>query len=97
MSKDRTTTGEGAGPGTSEPASAPPPMGRDAPVLRLLTAEASEEEIAALVVVLAAAGAPPPEDVRADLPRSRWAAPERLLRASHRAGPGGWRASGLPR
>ena len=68
-----------------------------APVLRLLTAEADDEEIAALVVVLAAAATPTASPGPAVRPRTQWASPGRLLRVTHPAGPGGWRASGLPR
>jgi len=50
------------------------------------------EELAALTVVLASLGgsAPAPKPQR-----SLWATPR--LRAAHQAGPGAWRASGLPR
>jgi hypothetical protein len=67
--------------------------------LVLIKGEATEEEVAALVAVLqgvaaasaaAAASAEPPA-------KSAWAAPARAVRTPHHAGPGGWRASALPR
>ena len=69
---------------------------RVAPVLRVVSPDATPEEIAAIVAVLASLGgggaAPEP-------PRSEWASPTRTLRGpaplSH--GRGAWRASGLPR
>jgi hypothetical protein len=65
----------------------------------LVKGNATPEEVAALVAVLqgvasasaaAAASAEP-------LTRSVWAAPARGVRTPHHAGPGGWRASALPR
>ena len=60
--------------------------------LRVTRGDATPEELAALVVVLASmtGGAPQPKPQR-----SLWATPH--LRAGHQAGPGAWRASGLPR
>jgi hypothetical protein len=63
-------------------------------VLRVITPGATEEEIAALVAVLSAAGAPAEPDRK---PRSGWAAAHRRLRPTPPHGPGGWRASSLPR
>ncbi|WP_395694540.1 acyl-CoA carboxylase subunit epsilon [Nocardioides sp.] len=64
-----------------------------APFLRVVRGDATPEEVAALVTVLASlrAGAPAP-------PRRRpeWSHPRRAQRVTHRRGPGGWRASGLP-
>ena len=66
------------------------------PPLFLVRGKASPEEVAALTVVLqavAASGAPAAEvEVRPE-----WSAHHRKVRASHPAGPGGWRSSGLPR
>ena len=67
--------------------------------LVLVRGEATEEEVAALVAVIQgisaaaslASASEEPENV------SAWAAPVRKLRASHPHGPGGWRASALPR
>jgi hypothetical protein len=56
--------------------------------------DATPEEIAAIVAVLAAAqsrGRPAPRRT------SEWLAPHRKLRTTFAAGPGAWRASGLPR
>ena len=60
--------------------------------LRVIRGDATPEELAAVVALLAAASgspaAPEPEV------RSLWAAPQ--LRGALHAGPGAWRASGLP-
>lgn len=66
------------------------------PALFLVKGDATPEEVAALTVVLqgvASASAP------ADEPevRSVWASPQRQVRTSYPSGPGGWRASALPR
>lgn len=65
-----------------------------APVLRIVTPDATPEEVAALVAVFSALGGaqePPAKPV------SAWSANHRRLRPQHPHGPGGWRASGLPR
>ena len=64
------------------------------PLLQVVNADATPEEVAALVAVLASLGTP-----TAPAPRRtpEWQARQRLLRATHPHGPGGWRASGLPR
>ncbi len=64
------------------------------PVLRVVTGDPTPEELAALVGVLASLGG-----VGAAAPRRtpEWNAPRRLQRVVHPHGPGGWRASGLPR
>ena len=65
------------------------------PVLRVVRGEPSADELAALVAVLTtrsvsgAALAPPR--------RTAWNDPARLVRQPVYAGPGAWRASGLPR
>jgi hypothetical protein len=64
------------------------------PMLRVVRGDPSPEELAALVAVIASLGGP------ADAPPRRtpaWNAPRRLVRVTHRHGPGAWRASGLPR
>ena len=66
--------------------------------LVLIKGDATEEEVAALVAVLqglasASAAAASAEQSTA----SAWAAPARAVRTPHHAGPGGWRASALPR
>jgi len=71
--------------------------GRQAPVLRVVHGSPSPEEIAALVAVLAARA--PAEGTAAGRGalRNGWSERSRLLRAPLLRGPGGWRASGLPR
>ncbi|GAA4677674.1 acyl-CoA carboxylase subunit epsilon [Nocardioides nanhaiensis] len=64
------------------------------PVLRVVRGDATPEEVAALLGVVASLGGAAPAPRR---PRSSWAHPERLVRRTAPAGPGGWRASGLPR
>jgi Acyl-CoA carboxylase epsilon subunit len=64
------------------------------PLLRVVSGDPSAEELAALVAVLASLGGP------AAAPTRRtpvWNAPSRLVRSTRRSGPGGWRASALPR
>ncbi|MEX0428321.1 acyl-CoA carboxylase subunit epsilon [Nocardioides sp. DS6] len=64
------------------------------PVLRVVSSHATPEEVAALVAVFSAlgsSGAPAPRR-----PRSTWASPARAVRRIPAAGPGAWRASGLP-
>jgi len=66
------------------------------PVLRIVAGQPTAEETAAVVVVLSAlAGQRAP--AAAAPARSRWAARSRLLREPVSPGPGGWRASALPR
>ncbi|HEY6932220.1 MAG TPA: acyl-CoA carboxylase subunit epsilon [Marmoricola sp.] len=64
------------------------------PALRIVTPDATPEEIAALVAVLSALGAPAAEP---PAPRSQWGSPARKLTPMPPHGPGGWRASSLPR
>jgi hypothetical protein len=66
----------------------------DETVLRVVTPDATPEEIAALVAVFSALGAPRAEPPAA---RSEWGSPARRMTRSFPHGPGGWRASGLPR
>jgi hypothetical protein len=65
-----------------------------APFLRVAKGEPTPEELAALVTVLASRSRPGTAPHR---PAPAWNAPRRLHRVVHRNGPGGWRASGLPR
>ena len=71
-----------------------PPSTPTTPVLRVVNPDATPEEVAALVAVFSALGGG-----EAPAPRTRpsWSAPGRLLRSTPPHGPGGWRASGLPR
>lgn len=72
--------------------------------VRLVRGDASPEELAALVAILATARG----DVAPDLtdghpaasgrsPQAQWSSPRRMTRTTHTHGPGGWRASALPR
>lgn len=65
-----------------------------APLLRVVSPDATPEEIAALVAVFAAMGGGAPAPSR---PRSTWADPARRMRGTLQHGRGAWRASGLPR
>jgi hypothetical protein len=65
-----------------------------APVLRIVNADATPEEVAALVAVFSALGSG--SDEAPERPRSSWSNPARGVRRTHRQGPGAWRASGLP-
>ncbi len=67
------------------------------PVLAFARGNPSGEQIAAVVAVLAARTAWPAGATQARETRSEWSARSRLLRAPLPRGPGGWRASGLPR
>jgi len=74
------------------------------PVLAIARGNPSAEETAAVVVVLSALAARleraarPGPGLSAQMgPRSEWSARYRLLRSPLRRGPGGWRASALPR
>ena len=71
------------------------PLEQERPLLRVVTADATPEEVAALVAVLAALGSSGGEAPRR--PRPEWSAPRRLVRSTLPHGPGGWRASTLPR
>jgi hypothetical protein len=68
--------------------------------LVLVRGEATEEEVAALVAVLsgvAAASAAASAGAGDAAPASEWAGPHRKVRTAYPHGPGGWRASALPR
>lgn len=64
------------------------------PFLRVVNSDATAEEIAALVAVFASLGGPAEPPKR---PMPEWSAHHRKVRPSLPHGPGGWRASGLPR
>ncbi len=66
------------------------------PLLRVVKGHPTDEEVAALVAVVQAAAAGTAAEPPAG-PRSEWAAAHRRLRTTFPAGPGGWRASSLPR
>ena len=65
-------------------------------LFRVVRGTPADDELAALTAVVAAAasaGGPPAPDPTPDL----WSHPAAQLRAPLMAGPGAWRASGLPR
>lgn len=62
-------------------------------VLRILTPSATPEEVAAVVALFSALGTAAPVPPRR---RSLWSDPAHRVRARLSAGPGAWRASGLP-
>jgi hypothetical protein len=64
------------------------------PLLRVVKGEPDAEELAALVAVVASLGSPAAAPPRRT---PEWNANRRMQRVVHRAGPGAWRASGLPR
>jgi hypothetical protein len=64
------------------------------PLLRVVKGDATPEEVAALVAVFAALRT---EEPPARRPAPAWAAPHRKVRRTLPHGPGGWRASALPR
>jgi Acyl-CoA carboxylase epsilon subunit len=67
------------------------------PLLAVVRGNPSAEEIAALVAVLTARTGPSSAGEAAARPGSAWSARSRLLREPLPRGPGGWRASALPR
>jgi hypothetical protein len=64
------------------------------PFLRIVKGEPTPEELAAVVTVLASLRGPAAAPPRRT---PEWNAPRRLHRPALPHGPGGWRASGLPR
>jgi hypothetical protein len=89
-------TGQAVGGTPSAPGPGPAPE----PVLAIARGNPSAVETAAVVVVLSALAAGPEQAARPEPrmgPRSEWSARYRLLRSPLRRGPGGWRASALPR
>ncbi len=78
-------------PGTSvEPVETRPP-------LFAVKGDATPEEVAALTAVLQGLAAAAVESGGGRKPRPEWSAHRRKHRTPLAAGPGGWRASGLPR
>lgn len=65
-----------------------------APVLRIITPDATPEEVAAIVAVFSAMGG---AAAPAKKPTPAWASRHRAVRRALPHGRGGWRASGLPR
>ncbi len=68
--------------------------GDAAPILRVVSGDPTPEELAALVAVVASLGSAPTAPPRRT---PAWQAHHRKVRATYPRGPGGWRASGLPR
>ena len=67
------------------------------PGLAIVAGNPSAEEIAAVVTVLSARMRPAGTARAGETARYGWSARSRLLRAPVLRGPGGWRASALPR
>ena len=67
------------------------------PPLVVVRGEPNDEEVAALTAVVAALATRASAAAPQHRPVSQWASRARLVRGAHVAGPGGWRASGLPR
>ena len=67
------------------------------PELAIVAGNPSAEEIAAVVTVLSARSGPAGPTGSGETARYGWSARSRLLRAPVLRGPGGWRASALPR
>jgi hypothetical protein len=67
---------------------------QQAPALRIVTPDATAEEIAALIAVFATVGSGAAPEKK---PTPAWSDNHRRLRPQHPHGPGGWRASSLPR
>ena len=91
----------GSRPGDNEPAGAGPAARPDpaaAPVLSIVKGSPSAEEVAAAVVALVTARAAPASRAEpGGRIRSQWSSRSRLLREPLPRGPGGWRASFMPR
>ena len=70
-------------------------VSQDVPAIRVERGNPTPEQLAALTLVLASAGS----GVEAPAPRQRtlWTARSRFARPRPAVGPGGWRASALPR
>jgi hypothetical protein len=70
------------------------PQAEKQPLLRVVNGDATPEEIAALVAVFASLGS---SEAPSQRRTPEWQAHHRTLRVTFPHGPGGWRASGLPR
>ncbi|MET3962968.1 hypothetical protein ABIE44_002902 [Marmoricola sp. OAE513] len=70
-------------------------MSATPPTLRIVDANATPEQIAAIVAVFSAMGGG--EAAPTKKPTPAWSSNHARLRPQHPHGPGGWRASGLPR
>jgi hypothetical protein len=74
-----------------------PVSGPGQPLVSFPRGNPTAEQIAVVVAVLAALPQPAGPPTAAPGARSEWSARYRLLRAPLHRGPGGWRASALPR
>jgi hypothetical protein len=84
--------------GSAPPGPAAPPDPAGPAVLSILNGSPSAEEIAAVVVAVVTARKAPASGARvAGRIRFGWSSRSRLLREPLPHGPGGWRASALPR
>ena len=68
-----------------------------APPLLLVKGDATHEEVAAVVAVLQGMAAAAGSVEKPTRPVSQWGSPQRKVRTTPPHGPGGWRASALPR
>ena len=67
----------------------------ETPLLKIVNADATPEEIAALVAVFSLLGSATENNAPRRTPE--WSQPARRVRTPVAHGPGGWRASSLPR
>ena len=67
------------------------------PPLLLVRGDATHEEVAAVVAVLQGMAAAAGAGEQPAGPVSQWGSPQRKVRVVPPHGPGGWRASALPR
>lgn len=67
---------------------------QQAPLLKIVSPSTTPEEVAAIVAVFSALGG---SEAAAPKRRPQWNTPHRLVRQPLAHGPGGWRASALPR
>jgi hypothetical protein len=75
-----------------------PPYAQARPLLSVLRGEPTADDLAAVTVVLAAISRRAAQQTASRRrPGSAWSASERMFRPHVFAGPGAWRASGLPR
>ena len=87
-------TDETASEASTTPSAPSVPSAPSEPMLRIVSPNATPEEVAAIVAVFASlGGAEPPARKR----RPEWNTPHRMVRPAVSHGPGGWRASALPR
>ena len=82
----------------SEPVAAPgDPAAAETPTIRIERGNPSPEQLAALTLVLSALGGDASGAAHERRARTLWTARSRFARPRPAVGPGGWRASALPR